>query len=128
MKFKSLRYIAIIMLIVTVITAGELPYAYYILLRWVVCAASVITLGMAINEERTGWKVVFGILALLFNPLIPIHLDREIWLPIDILAALIFFISNFSIGRISKVQNLRQNWEVASTEEVESGEYEVIEE
>mgnify|MGYP005828594269 FL=1 len=40
----------------------------------------------------------------------------------------IFFISNFSIGRISKVQNLRQNWEVASTEEVESGEYEVIEE
>ena len=116
------------MLIVAVITAGELPYAYYILLRWVVCAASVITLGMAINEERTGWKVVFGILALLFNPLIPIHLDREIWLPIDILAALIFFISNFSIGRISKVQNLRQNWEVASTEEVESGEYEVIEE
>ena len=125
MKFKSLRYIAAVMLLIAI---SGMPYAYYTLLRWVVCAASVITLGMAINEERTGWKVVFGILALLFNPLIPIHLDKEVWLPIDILAALMFFISNFSIGRISKVQNLRQNWEAASTEEVESGEYEVIEE
>lgn len=45
---------------------------------------------MSVELEKSGWAWVFGIIALLFNPIIPVHLSREIWAPIDIMAALIF--------------------------------------
>ena len=38
----------------------------------------------------SGWAVVLGTIAVLFNPIIPIHLSREIWLPINAVAAAIF--------------------------------------
>ncbi len=71
---------------------APLPYGYYTLLRIVVCAASVL---IAYNSFQRVGKVSLGSgvmigIALLFNPLIPIHLSREIWAPIDIGAAFVF--------------------------------------
>jgi hypothetical protein len=52
-------------------------------------AASVI-----VHELKMGfnlWIVVFGIVVVLFNPIIPVHLyDKVIWMPIDIAAAIVF--------------------------------------
>jgi hypothetical protein len=68
-----------------------LPYGYYTLLRLVVCLASLI-------HAAFGWQYlkpvafISGFLAILFNPLIPIHLDKEVWLVIDIAAAIYQFI------------------------------------
>jgi hypothetical protein len=37
--------------------------------------------------------VLFGLMAILFNPIIPIYLyDRDIWIPIDIVGAIIFIV------------------------------------
>lgn len=37
------------------------------------------------------WAIVmFGVIALLFNPIVPVHLSRSIWSPIDIAAAVAF--------------------------------------
>ena len=35
---------------------------------------------------------LFGFIAVLFNPLIPIHLSREIWQPIDVVCATLFVV------------------------------------
>ena len=71
-----------------------LPYGYYTLLRLVVCGATAFIAYQAYGERGhvSGWVVVFGILALLFNPLIPVQLNRELWAPIDIGAAVIMLI------------------------------------
>ncbi len=69
---------------------GKWPYVYYRLLRWVVCAAAVFRAYYGSAWKRYGAAWLFGFLAILFNPLEPIHLSRETWQIIDVLAALAF--------------------------------------
>ena len=71
-----------------------LPYGFYVLLRLVVCGAAAL---LTYDECRlcggvSGWAMLLAGVALLFNPLIPVHLTREIWAPIDIGAALLMVI------------------------------------
>ncbi len=71
---------------------APLPYGFYVLLRIVVAVAAGF-LAYKDYEARngvSGWAVVLGTIAVLFNPIIPIHLSREIWLPINAVAAAIF--------------------------------------
>ncbi len=69
---------------------GKWPYGYYRVLRWVVCAAAVFTAYCGSHWKRYGAASLFIFLAILFNPLEPIHLSRPTWQLIDVLAALAF--------------------------------------
>lgn len=58
----------------------ENPYGYYQLMRWVVCAVFAFLAYRAIDtsqQDAVPW--IFGAVAILYNPIIPIHLNREIW-------------------------------------------------
>jgi signal transduction histidine kinase len=66
------------------------PYGYYQLLRFVVCGVSVYVAFMAYAWKRLWATWLFGIMAVLFNPLVPIHLSRELWQPIDFACAALF--------------------------------------
>ena len=68
------------------------PYGYYQLLKFVVCGASVYTAFKAYQWQKIWATWLFGFVAVLFNPLIPIHLSREIWQPIDIVCAILFMV------------------------------------
>jgi len=67
-----------------------LPYGYYQLLRFVVCGVGVYVAYTAYNWQKMWAMWLFAFIAVLFNPLIPIHLSREIWQPIDAVCALLF--------------------------------------
>ena len=67
-----------------------LPYGFYTVLRIVVC---IVACYLAYFEygrasKVSGWSVFLIVLAIVFNPLIPIYLTREIWALIDIGAAI----------------------------------------
>ena len=64
-----------------------------------VCGTFVYGAFKSVELEKFGWAGVLGSIALLFNPIIPVHLSREIWAPIDITAALILVVSIFTIRR-----------------------------
>jgi hypothetical protein len=75
-----------------------LPYGFYTLLRLVVVVCAAI---LAYHHWQSGGKIIvagMGFVALLFNPLFPIYLSREIWAPIDIACALYFGIIGFKNG------------------------------
>jgi len=75
-----------------------LPYGYYIFLRWVTCGMAVFTAYIA-YQWGFKWAIwVFIPLAILFNPIFPIYLTKEIWQPIDIITATIF-IASLSLRR-----------------------------
>ncbi len=62
------------------------PYGFYVMLRLIVCSTSVL---LTYDEYRlrgrvSGWAIVLAGIALLFNPLIPVHLTRDTWVPIDV--------------------------------------------
>lgn len=72
-----------------------LPYGYFFLLRFVVCAVSVGVAVFSYKTERV-WAVwLFGFVAVLFNPLVPVYLTREIWVVIDVIVAAFFAASAF---------------------------------
>ena len=74
-----------------------LPYGYYTLLRLIVCGAVAYLAyrEFDVAQRSSGWFFILGVIAVLFNPLIPIHLSREIWAPIDVVVAIILIIHWF---------------------------------
>lgn len=70
----------------------NLPIGYYTFLRIIVTIVSIIIISKEIKNGITIWVLLFGIIAILFNPIFPIYLYKKtIWMPIDIIAALLFF-------------------------------------
>ena len=74
-------YIAAGMLIVAV---APLPYGYYMLLRLVATGVFVWSAYVAYERQYQVLPWVLVLLAVLFNPVVKIHLPREIWAGIDI--------------------------------------------
>jgi len=60
------------------------------LLRFVVCAVSAYIAFMSYKWQKLWATWLFGFIAVLFNPLIPIHLPREVWQLIDVTCAFLF--------------------------------------
>lgn len=81
---------------------GDWPYGYYQLLRFVVCGVSVYAAFMAYTWKKLWATWVFGIIAVLFNPLAPIHLSRDLWQPIDFACALLFAVVAFVLKEPAK--------------------------
>ena len=70
-------------------------YGYYIFLRLAVTGAAVF---VAISFAKTRFSFasyIFGLIGLLFNPIIPVHLTKSIWQPIDVSVAVLFIASIF---------------------------------
>lgn len=70
-----------------VVGALPMPYGYYSLLRIVACGMFGF---LAYDIHMKGGKVlpwVFGFMAVLFNPLIKIHLPKEVWIFVDVVSA-----------------------------------------
>jgi hypothetical protein len=70
-----------------------LPYGYYLFLRIVVAAFSLYAAYEYSREGKklTGWTLTFVLMALLWSPLLPIHLDRSSWFVLDLAGAALFW-------------------------------------
>jgi hypothetical protein len=74
------------------VATARLPYGYYTFLRSVTCVAGILFAFAAWNGGAIGraLAVVTVLLAILFNPILPVHLTRAIWFYLNILGAVIF--------------------------------------
>ena len=84
---KNIKYITAGLLLLAIL---PFPYAYYILLRLVVTAVSGYCAFLLYKDNSMGWAFAFAILAILFNPLVPFHMDKSSWMIFDIVAAGLF--------------------------------------
>lgn len=66
-----------------------LPYGYYTLLRVLVTAAAALAAYLAYRatNRADAFVIVSVIVAVAFNPFIPVHLDKGIWSVIDLTSA-----------------------------------------
>src|SRR5437867_4087279 len=80
---------------------GRHQYGYYTLLRWVVCGVSAFAAFQAEKSNKTGWAWTLAIVALAFNPVIPIHLKRDTWAFVDLAVAVLLLVSIAAIDRHS---------------------------
>ena len=60
------------------------PYAYYTFLRVVCCGCFGYT-ALRHHEQRLDpWAFAFAALAVIYNPILPVHLDRVFWSIVNI--------------------------------------------
>lgn len=73
------------------IAIGPWPYGFYMLLRIVIFgAAAFLCWREVVKRPGNPWIWMFGLIAILFNPFLPVHLSRPLWLPINLLVAALF--------------------------------------
>jgi hypothetical protein len=66
------------------------PYGYYVLLRLVVTAVATFAI-VVLRRGGVADLVGLAVVALLFNPIIPVHLPKLAWVPIDLGVAAYFW-------------------------------------
>lgn len=71
---------------------APMPYGYYMLIRIVATILFVIFAGQYYAAKKEELAITFGILALLFQPLIKISLGRELWNMIDVAVAILLLV------------------------------------
>ncbi len=78
---KPLIYLTAIALFIAL---APMPYGYYTLLKIMACGVFAWAAYISYSNKLTIQLWLFAGLALLFNPIIPIYLSKELWMPIDI--------------------------------------------
>jgi hypothetical protein len=102
MSMKSIpSFVWIVPAILLAIAVSRLPYGYYTFLRIVTCgAASVIAVsGFQKGPATQVWSVLLILIAVLFNPFVPIHLHRATWFYLDLGTAAVFLGHLFFVRR-----------------------------
>lgn len=98
-SLKPPAVIAAVMLLLAAFFAW--PYGYYGLLRWVVCVASTFIAYHAWHSRCQSWMWVMGLIAVVFNPIVPVRLDRDTWRMFDLLAVIVLPIGAWPVDRRS---------------------------
>lgn len=91
------KYFLIIVIIMLFLSLGQWPYGYFILLRWIVTVGAIIVVINAFDKDIDWAKVSFIIIGILFNPITPIHLSREIWILLDIIVGIMFILGYLKV-------------------------------
>lgn len=71
----------------------DMPYGYYQLVRFVALIGFAVLAYEANKKEQQTEMIIYGALALLFQPFIKIALGREIWNILDVIVAVGLMIS-----------------------------------
>lgn len=95
LKMKSIPQIVwVVPACLLLIAIWRLPYGYYTLTRIVTCGVAVLIAVASVPERPVVqiWSFPLLAIAVLFNPLVPIHLNRATWFYFDLGAAAIFIL------------------------------------
>lgn len=91
--YQISRVLRLISGVLLFLALGYHPYSYYIVLRWIIFLSSFYSGWVLSKLEKHNWSWIFLIVGILFNPIIPVYLDRGIWQIIDVVVALTFMFS-----------------------------------
>ena len=88
------KWIWLVPTIALVAAVLPLPYGFYMGLRWLIAAASIFLAWKEyeLSETRVStYVVVFGAIALVYNPIMPLHLSKSLWVVLNLITAATFF-------------------------------------
>lgn len=91
MKLSDLKIPYLIVVVLSLLALAPMPYGYYTFLKITVSGCAVMTAYLKYKNSDKGllfWLCVAS--AILFNPIIPIHLTRQIWMFFNIAMASLF--------------------------------------
>ena len=81
---------------------ADMPSGYYTFLRIAVTVSSIIVIYNEYSYQKglNFWIVLFGITAIIFNPIIPVYFyDKGLWMMIDGAGGILYAAKAISIGK-----------------------------
>lgn len=101
-NFLKENWFKILGIIVLIVAVGNHPYSYYQLLRWAIMIISGYSAYLANENKNITWAWIFGIIAILFNPIFPFYFSKNTWQVIDIITTIILFINIINFKKLHK--------------------------
>ena len=88
-----MKQVYLILAALLLLCLAPMPYGYYELVRFASMVIFAVMAYQYVQEKRNTLAVVFGALALLFQPFVKIALGRTIWNIVDVIAAIVLIVS-----------------------------------
>ncbi|WP_425493155.1 DUF6804 family protein [Novilysobacter antarcticus] len=100
MRTHTILWLVIIAVAVALIPS--LPYGYYSVMRWVVCASCA---WLALTSYRSGREELawcWGVIAGIYNPIFPVHANREIWSIVNVATIGVAAWYGYKVARLNR--------------------------
>ena len=86
-----------------VIAIADLPSGFYTFLRIAITFGGVLAVFNEYDENINFWVIIFGLIAILYNPIFPIYFyDKSIWMILNIVTASIFGFKAYKNSQLKK--------------------------
>ena len=92
-NFPTIKILKIASVLILLWALADNPYAYYQILRWIIFSVAGYSAYLAYEDKEVLWAWIFGIVAILFNPISPFYFDREVWSVLNVVVAGILLVS-----------------------------------
>ena len=89
-NLKTYLFIGCALLLIAIL---PMPYGYYEFMRIVITLVASINAFELYKTNKSVLLVVFVSIIILYNPIFAIHLNKAVWIPINILTGLFFGVS-----------------------------------
>lgn len=107
MRFLSRHWLQLvaIVLLLGALAPVALPFAYYQVMNWVTVIAASMVAYRAHAQKKEWIMWIFVAVAVVFNPVAPLHLRADVWMFADVVAAVLFAASFVLVAeKVTKTQ------------------------
>ena len=86
------------------------PVSFDTFVKMIICFSSgtIIFYGFKSAKGINETIIIFSLILILFNPVFPIHLEKELWLPINLLTSGIYIYGYFNVLENTKVSSSKK--------------------
>lgn len=106
---KKPLFIKIVIIIMLFGALFNNDYGYYEILKWIICSSFLYLSYNNHKNKNDLWFWFFIFSAIIFNPIIKIRLEKEMWILIDVIIMIITIISVFNLKKIPKNEDTTIN-------------------
>lgn len=92
----EIRTVKLTLAVLLFICLVDVPYGYFQLVRFIAMIAFGLLAAQASQMGRKNEMIIYGALALLFQPLFKISLGRELWNMVDVIVGIGLLFSAFN--------------------------------
>lgn len=90
-----MKHVYLILAALLLLCLAPMPYGYFMLVRFLMMVACGLLAYSYYQREKMVAAGVFGVLALLFQPIYKIALGRTVWNIVDVVVAVFFIVLFF---------------------------------
>jgi hypothetical protein len=96
MPYHQIKLIKIILALLMFTCLADVPYGYFQFVRFIAMIAFGLLAAQASQMGRQNEMIIYGALALLFQPIFKISLGRGLWNMVDVIVGIGLLISAFN--------------------------------